>query len=305
MNTRPKSSELIKSQFADYAESLGSDSVFKKYGKSVLAEVEKQEKTAESESVYHDYVQFLRSEGLDDRERQKKEAAVLARYADFSDAVNILRHNETTQELGRGTRSSVFPLELGGKTFAVRFIDTPDEDTQYLVHRHVVAGVVADDIPGLEKIVAASYKNGVVISEFVEGKHVSDMTQDEIREIPEEHIGALVQTTMSASLRGIKFDPVEGNVLYDPMKGFTEIDYGIGGKVLDKVGAMLEVLTSFSHQGGPADNENVDSDKREKLSLMRDKFMKYIFTHVTPEEKKALFDKLRWLEAVQQAGKQR
>ena len=98
MNTRPKSSELIKSQFADYAESLGSDSVFKKYGKSVLAEVEKQEKTAESESVYHDYVQFLRSEGLDDRERQKKEAAVLARYADFSDAVNILRHAITSQD---------------------------------------------------------------------------------------------------------------------------------------------------------------------------------------------------------------
>jgi len=115
---------------------------------------------------------------------------------------------------------------------------------------------------GLEQVVATS-ENGVVVSEFVPGKHISGMTAEEVDEITHEQLDELVANRIAASKRGVKFDTFADNTLYDKDNGFTDIDYSLGGTELDASNVMRTIFESLNVYGQIA----VEPDPERKLAL--------------------------------------
>jgi hypothetical protein len=116
------------------------------------------------------------------------------------------------------------------------------------MHSHITAGARARNIDGLEKIVAASYEEGVIISEFATGNHLHELTVEQMGAIPDDHLDALLAARREAMERGIQFDSHPANVLYDREQGFTDIDYHIAQSSSETVNlfeAMKTIIGSL------------------------------------------------------------
>lgn len=287
MEIRRKSIETIQSQVASFADTkrdgllnMGpADEVYAQLGQDTLA----------SDVVSDDYLNHLRSMTQEQRSALEKEATLLGAYDTFKTAVQpLLRDSEDSHanRLGSGTLSDVHKIEVAGQYYVVRVVNPKDglsftEAKQRIVHDHLASSVAAEGIDGLEHVVAASYEDGVVISEFVEGKHIVDVSPDEISAIPDEHLSALIQTRLLASARGIEFDEHLFNVLYSPTTGFTDIDYKMGGEPLDLKSATSSALKSLS----VALEEYREKDSTRKIALgetrqaINDRFEQFMRTH--------------------------
>lgn len=128
-------------------------------------------------------------------------------------------------EVGRGCYSRVFQLEHNGVSFAVRVPeDRADRPVMEEIYHKVDALVRVADVPGMEKLVAVSYIEGVTISELAAGVELSTLTVNELRQIPEWHVDELRANLSAARKRDVIFDAAGDNLLYHHEKGFTAID---------------------------------------------------------------------------------
>ncbi|HEY1085186.1 MAG TPA: hypothetical protein VGE34_00485 [Candidatus Saccharimonadales bacterium] len=282
MKIRPKSPEELQAQYASYGEGVEysqSDKVFLALAERGIADTV----TLDSEGK-QDYLRHLRSMDGEKKEEIKKRAAMLAHYDEFKQPVGQLLNSEDVVELGKGTRSTVYLLVLDDKKYAVR---VPRIISNRLVHNHLSAGVAAQGLVGLEKIIAASYKDKVVISEAVTGKHATEMSREEAEAVPDSHIEAFVEARIEASRRGIGIDMHSQNILYSPADGFTDIDYGLlpQPKELTTVDAVHGILSSFSSD----DNRGVEGEaERQNLSAMHRRIVTYAMDNLDHEERARL-----------------
>lgn len=155
------------------------------------------------------------------------EDEIIENYESFSELIGQLRSKvDDSGLIGSGAHSDVFKVKNGSKDYAVRVVKQVDRRVE-IMHSHITAGARARNIDGLEKIVAASYEEGVIISEFAIGNHLQELTVEQMSAIPDDHLDALLATRREAMERGIQFDSHPANVLYDREQGFTDIDYHI------------------------------------------------------------------------------
>ena len=83
-------------------------------------------------------------------------------------------------------------------------------------------------IEGLEQCVAVSYNPSVLVSEFVEGKQLYEMSLTERKAIPDAHYEKLKATIEEARKANIDIDYNPNNFIYIPDRGFTVLDYRDG-----------------------------------------------------------------------------
>jgi len=183
---------------------------------------------------------------------EASEDAILESYQDFKDdIVTLLKQIENggAQDayLGSGSHSDVYTIRHNDKTYAVR-MQKPSGRKVEITNSHVVSGAKAKNLTGLEQIVSASYEDGVIISEYVPGTHVGDLVLDQINNMPNGHLQALLQNRKAAMEAGIQFDSHPDNIIYDEVNGFTDIDYHalkeLPGEVT-RVDAMKTIIGSL------------------------------------------------------------
>jgi hypothetical protein len=196
------------------------------------AQVRLPEGSVRTAATAEDYLSFLRSVGGSRYEGIKGRAELLTAYGKFSSDVNRLQEelaDLTTRKqhpafLGNGSNSMVFLISQEGKSYAVR-VPMGEEKSASAIDSHLGGAVLSKGIPGLERIVAASYENGVTVAEVMPGKEMGSLTVEDIQNISDEQLGELVDTLVAVHDRGIGIDPKPSNLLYDREAGFGIVDY--------------------------------------------------------------------------------
>lgn len=148
-------------------------------------------------------------------------------------------------EVGRGCHSRVFQLEHNGVSFAVRVPeDRADRPVMEEIYHKVDALVRVADVPGMEKLVAVSYIEGVAISELAAGVELSTLSVSELRQIPEWHVDELRANLSIARKRDVIFDAAGDNLLYHHEKGFTAIDLHVNPHSIKTVDEQIATATA-------------------------------------------------------------
>ncbi len=221
-----------------------------------------------------------------DEKEPDPEDQIIENYDNFRSQVESIRSDTRNAELiGAGKHSDVFKVTNDGKEYVVRSVKQMDQRVEIL-HSHIAAGANAKGIKGLEKIVAASYEDGVVISEFAKGNHLQELQLKDIQEMPDGHLDALLATRLEAMQRGIQFDNHPANILYDSEQGFTDIDYHLAKEPYTEVSrleAMKTVLGSLDLTEVHLYEENPDTRqqnevKKTALHKRMNKYMEETFS---------------------------
>ncbi|HMR38693.1 MAG TPA: Fic family protein [Candidatus Saccharibacteria bacterium] len=222
------------------------------------------------------------------------EAALLRGFSTHKEKVAELklgiREGEMTS-IGGGKHSVVYELSRDGAEYIVRIPKGSGDKSPFdVIEEHVAAGAIAHDLPGHERFVTADYGEGVVISEKVPGAHIDAMRPQDVQAMTDEHIQSLVAHRVEGSKKGVKYDLVMGNLLYDAENGFVDIDYGLGGEEMDEQYAAYTVLFSLD----PTERiEQADTTtERERLTELRAavdaRLYAYIDEHFTNDDALAI-----------------
>lgn len=119
-------------------------------------------------------------------------------------------------------------------------------------------------VPGLEQIITVVDDNGqagrgAVICEFVSGVTLSKIlgegeSEGENPPMFDEHYDRLIETLIAMSERGLIVDGDASNIIYDPDKGFTIIDYPTiehtQEQGLSRQGDIMSQLKNIAKLGG-------------------------------------------------------
>ncbi len=135
------------------------------------------------------------------------------------------RDIDSPDYVGQGLHSMVYKFEQDSHWFTARFLKRPDTPSAHkIIEGHLQSAAVCGDLPVMQKTFAGSYEQGVVISEYVEGKTLHGLTEKAAKVITNNHMRDLVSTVITAKSRGVLIDALPLNILYGA-DGFRLIDY--------------------------------------------------------------------------------
>ena len=179
-----------------------------------------------------DYVRFLRDTPVSERRQGVADRLeYLAAYGDFAPEVAQLRKElegfkakeHHPAFLGEGATATVYRISKDGTEYAVRLVEV--EGAYQTVDSYMDAARLARGDKRFEQLVAASYKDGVTISQIMPGKDPDWLIYQEVARIKDEHLAGFVRTLADAARMGISIDFGGGNIIYDKNSGFGIIDY--------------------------------------------------------------------------------
>lgn len=178
-----------------------------------------------------DYAEYLKSVGGFSHDGIIGRARLIQDYSQFAPSIKSLKAELSSMDepfkhdshVGSGGNISVYSIEQAGKKYVVRGVDW-NKSSPDLVDSRVAGGILAKGIKGFEQFVAASYEEGVVVSEYAPGKQMLELSLDDAKHITDEQLGDLVDGVIEFSKRGGGMDPKPSNLLYDADEGFTVID---------------------------------------------------------------------------------
>lgn len=138
-------------------------------------------------------------------------------------AKNPLEHPSC---LGGGNNGVAFVFEHQGRQLVAKI---PRDPENYLASAHgfyaeVAAFEKGNDTPGLQHLVAASRQTGILVTELLPGKRTSELTQEELENLPEAHIRQAIELVHAMGDKGSVIDGKPDNVLYDQEVGFSILD---------------------------------------------------------------------------------
>lgn len=191
-----------------------------------------------------DYVNYLRQYGKSEEVMLRKDLAEA--YVQFKPALELFLAETAEQTntqrsyrpdyLGSGISSQAFKITIDNHDYAVR-IPGKDSVLPYekagTVDQYTQAIMRGKDVPGLEQIKAISYKDNIVISEFIPGERAGDLKSGVIAAMPNKHIETVLDTFDAMQDRHLVFDPKAENLLYDSNNGFAVIDFHTEGEHVD------------------------------------------------------------------------
>lgn len=229
-----------------------------------------------------EYTDFLRRVGGSKYEPIRRRAEMLDAYAHFKPAIARLKYEladtATPRQhpiLGDSLISRVFLIEEGDKKYAVR-IPKNHKIKARTVDGRLAGAALGKNIPHLEQIVAASYEDGVTVAEVMPGKEISILTPEEVSQVSDEQIGALVDTLITANKHDIEIDTKPSNFFYDPEAGYGIVDYH-SAKVASKnsknqtigdiVGSASGAISNAGFYGKDSDLDKTVDDYARDLKL--------------------------------------
>lgn len=174
----------------------------------------------------------------------------LERYGEFKPLVETLR-NELSQLddvrdhpsfLGGVTLCSAYELKHPSGHYVIRFPGKEINDSEWFVRGHVESAVLGNGVNHLEQLVAASYEDAVLVTQFIPGKEVEKLESDEVSLINDKHLIGLIRTLAIATEKGIEIDPSPSNFFYDEKEGFGIIDYWVAPPETDAYEEFVKIL---------------------------------------------------------------
>lgn len=256
----PKSPEIRQAQLAAFAdERLESqkdrEQLFNHIGELALGSASSHIASSKDVTTY------LRDVGGAGAESITARADLLTAYVEFSSAVKELKHefaDPTTRRnhpnyLGSGSNADVAKVALASKEYAVR-IARGDTINAREIDGRVKASIKASGLPHLEKIIAASYEDGVTVAELMPGQELAGIDSDTLSQVTDQQLLELIDTFTATRERGIAIDVKPSNIFYDKTEGFGVIDYlDLGTEILQKdskgmvVGRIANLLGNAGH----------------------------------------------------------
>lgn len=172
------------------------------------------------------YLKYLNYLGTVDHELLAAQARAIARYHEvFEPAIRAhyaeLDHHEP---MSKGGASDAFHLSVDGVDYVVR---RERSGALSEIHKHFLASLRVQDIEGLEHIEAISWQDAITVAPRLPGKTIDKLDEQELEAITPEQLSAFYQTLQRGSVRGVNFDGTPGNILYDPERGFSAIDFSL------------------------------------------------------------------------------
>lgn len=233
-----------------------------------------------------EYVDFLRSVGGSGYEPVRGRADMLKAYSRFrhditslkSDLTDSIASEDYPAYLGSGDNAVVFRISVDGIKYAVRIPKKSVCVEPKAIDSHLAGAVLGRGVPHLEQIVAASYEDGVTVSEIMPGKEVGELYIADVGGIGDEQLGDLVDTLITVHARGIEIDPKPSNVFYHPESGYGIVDYhsskvasktSADASLGEKVGWMTGVILQTGFYGQPAKATRTINDYAYDAALMR------------------------------------
>lgn len=244
MNIKEKDPSEIETQAASFLLSehvpgdlsyMGMANAAKKLIASADDEAKLNEIITESSPYAHDvdakhvkdaYTRFLREQTELEKNERRQLAPYVANYEKFRGSIALMQKDKDML-LGEGVFSRVYRFPYRDELYAVRIPEGSLDPAMDQIHKHIRACARVADLPHVEKLVAASYTEGVTVSEIAPGKELSKLSLEEFNSITGEQIAELYDTLETAYERNVGFDSHGENLFYDSDAGFTVIDLSV------------------------------------------------------------------------------
>ncbi len=181
-----------------------------------------------------DYVRFLREKGGARHEDIQGRVELLEAYGQFAPDISKLkseleklgkRANSHPNFLGSGTTSRAYTIYHKDQEY-VAIIPRFSNRIGITINSRIEGALRARGLPHMEQMVAASYDEGVTISERLPGLAWNTLAKTGGASITDEQLAQLLVTLETALQHGvgIDFDADGTNFLYDPKEGFGVVD---------------------------------------------------------------------------------
>lgn len=192
----------------------------------IITETSPYAKAVDAKQVKDAYVGFLQQQTDFSKQERLQLSPYLAKYEVFRKSIAVMQKSKDMM-LGKGAFSKVYSLPFYDDFYAVRIPGAEQGPAIDQIHKHLRACMKVADLPHVEKLVAASYVDGITVSEIAAGKELSKLSLDEFADITTDQIAELRDTLQAAFERGVGFDSMGRNLFYDPTEGFTAIDLSV------------------------------------------------------------------------------
>lgn len=241
--------------------------------------------------------------------READKARIYANYDSFNDVVAplIAKYNgfgsgkiEDDSYINTGQNTSVFLVTKSDKDYVVKVPRVVRGHVADLTNHEVEANILVNGISGYEQFVAAS-PEGIIISEYIEGSDMSDITPEELGSITSEQIDQYVRTIIEGHAHKISIDPKPGNVIYNTENGFTIIDFSTDNQTSDDYKASPAVALSWGIEPfilaglgdgdrGESTNEPAKISELAKIKLpLIEEYIKAVERQLDPKYSEGLF----------------
>jgi len=176
------------------------------------------------------YKTYLKRVGGNRHETIAQIGALLENFKTFQPRVDQLRSEgaqyckySRPDYLGSGLHSDVFVVDVDNKEYAIRL--PKDEIRPTAINWRIKGSIAAQNVPHMEKVVAASYKDGIVVSERMPGVELFRASAENLRQVTQEQVEDLFDTFSESARLDLVLDPSPHNYFYDTAHGFGIIDY--------------------------------------------------------------------------------
>lgn len=250
MKLAHKTSEQLQSQVANYARSKHGDTAEALF--DALPPIKGGVELGDGGmAIFRGYVQHLKDTDSRNRSHESDVAQLLGAFSSFRDKVkdiaDIAADDPYNPEIfiGEGQSSRVYKLAIGDQSYAMRAPkETKLVSTRHIVNNHLWAGAIGSMFPHLERVVAGSYSEGVIISEYIPALSVDQLSNHEVNSISQDHMDDLIETMLAASQAGVEFDAIPANLLHNH-SGFYVIDYGYDEEHIDDYDPLDVVIKAM------------------------------------------------------------
>jgi hypothetical protein len=186
------------------------------------------------------YRRFLAEQGDASHEETRRIAEYIARYESFRPAVE----GNLGDLVGSGHGSHTFRIEMDHKPYAVRKVHAIGSLLE--IDKHLRAAIRVEDIPHIEHIVAASYRNRETVAPYISGVDLWHIDNTTIDKISHEQFDEFYACLEQANSRGVGLDGIGDNILYDEVEGFTAVDVGLFDHI--HINASDALYDNFTNQ---------------------------------------------------------
>ena len=189
------------------------------------------------------YSAFLREQDTGMRDEIRQIAEYIARYESLAPLLDCSPHDH----IDSGNSSHAYRLKIGTDDYVVRKVHAVHRLAE--VDAHLRAAVRVRGIPHLEHIVAASYARGETVAPYVPGVDIWKLDDDAIDAMTQQQFDEFYTCLEAANARGVGFDGIGDNILYDKEIGFSAIDLACIGRFHgDADKALYENFTDEADQ---------------------------------------------------------